>query len=260
MSLLRQNAVVEEEEVLIRTLGLKLTKGHIIKGHAHSWGQVIFASHGVMQVDTKDCRWVVPPQRCLWMPAETDHEIRILTETWMRTIYVKPELSGNLHGVCKVLNVSPLLRELIVEIIGLRMLSKSETTDIHLANVLVDQLAAADEMSMKVTMPTDSRGLRLAQIISADPANRSTLKELSRLAGASPRTLERIFSSETGISVGRWRQQVRFMMAVRLLVEGNTVSQAAFTSGYESPSAFVVMFRRETGFTPAHYIRNLKSG
>ena len=255
MSHIRQSQI-DENDLLVRTLGLKLSNGHIIDGHAHSWGQLIFASRGVMQVDADGSRWAVPPMRCLWMPSGVDHAIRIVAETWMRTIYVRPDLAICLPAECKVLNVSALLREVILETVRLRMLSQSVMTHTHLAAVLIDQLIAADEISLKITMPADSRAVRLADIISGDPGNKSPLNELAKLAGASPRTLERLFVQETGLSVGRWRHQARLMMAIRLLVEGSPVNQAAFASGYESPSAFVAMFRREIGITPGQYLRN----
>ena len=212
-----------------------------------------------MQVDADSNRWAVPPMRCIWMPPGIDHAIRIIAETWMRTIYVRPDLAICLPLKCKVLNVSPLLREVILETVRLRMLSQSVTTHTNLVAVLIDQLMAADETSLKITMPADSRAVRLANIISGDPSNKSPLSELAKLTGASPRTIERLFVRETGLSVGRWRQQVRLMMSIQLLAEGSSVSQAAFTSGYESPSAFVAMFRREIGVTPGQYLHNLKS-
>ena len=259
MSHVRQSVQIDQEALLVRTLGLKLSNGHVIEGHEHSWGQLIFASRGVMQVDADGSRWAVPPMRCLWMPSGIDHETRIIGETWMRTIYIRPDLAVRIPLKCKVLNVSPLLREVILETVRLRMLSQSVTTQTHLAAVLIDQLVAADEMSLKITMPADARAERLANFISGDPADKSPLNELAKLTGASPRTLERLFVQETGLSVGRWRQQARLMMAIQLLVEGNPVNQSAFTSGYESPSAFVAMFRREIGITPGQYLRDLKS-
>lgn len=251
-----QSSQTGEKDLLVRTLGLKLSNGHLIEGHKHSWGQLIFASRGVMQVDAESSRWTVPPMRCLWMPSEVEHAIRIVAETWMRTIYLRPDLAARLPTKCKVMNVSLLLREVILETVRLRMLSQSVATQAHLAAVLIDQLIAADEMSLKITMPGDSRAVRLADIISGDPSNKASLNELAKLAGASPRTLERLFVQETGLSIGRWRQQSRLMMAIRLLVEGNPVNQAAFASGYESPSAFVAMFKREIGTTPGQYLRD----
>lgn len=259
MSPNRQSHQIGEKDLLVRTLGLKLSNGHIIEGHEHSWGQVIFASRGVMQVDAEGARWAVPPMRCLWVPAGISHTVRIIGETWMRTIYVRPDLAAVLPVNCRVLNVSPLLREIILEIVGLRMLSQPVKTHSHLAAVLIDQLTTADEISPKITMPVDPRAVRLADIISSDPANKSPLADLARSAGAGARTLERLFVRETGLSVGRWRLQARLMMAIRLLIEGNPVNEAAFASGYESPSAFVAIFKREIGITPGQYLRDLKS-
>ena len=257
MSHLRQSGQIDERDLLIRTLSLKLSNNHVIEGHEHSWGQIIFASRGVMQVDADGSRWTVPPMRCLWMPPAIDHSIRIIAETWMRTIYVSPGSSVNLPGKCKVLNVSALLRELILEIVRLKMLSNKSKAHVHLTNVLIDQLTASDEVSLKLNMPVDPRALRLANIISSEPSNKAPLGEMARMSGASQRTLERLFLAETGLSIGRWRTQARLMMAVTLLVEGNSVNQAAIVSGYESTSSFVATFKREIGTTPGRYLQTL---
>ncbi len=256
MSRVRQNVQIDENDILVRTLSLKLSNNHLIHGHEHPWGQIVFASRGVMQVDADSSRWAVPPMRCLWMPPSVDHSIKFIGETWMRTIYIGPELAEGLSKGCKILNVPPLLREMMLETVRRRMLLRSVKTDRHLADVLIDQLTAAEEMSLKIIMPVDDRAVRLADIISNDPANRSPLTELARSTGASPRTLERLFVQQTGISIGRWRQQARLMLAIRLLVEGRSVNQAGSESGYESPSAFVAMFKREFGTTPGQYLRN----
>ncbi|HMO79927.1 MAG TPA: helix-turn-helix transcriptional regulator [Pyrinomonadaceae bacterium] len=256
--MLRSRHQSDKSEFLVRTLGLRLSKGHVIESHAHSWGQVIFAANGVMQIDAEDSRWVVPPMRCVWVPPDVGHSILMISETVMRTIYINPTSAGGLPNRCKVLKVSGLLREIILECVRLSMLSGSEPTHVHLASVLLDQLAAADEISLEIRLPNDPRAVRLADLISADASNKAPLGELARAVGASPRTLERIFVRETGLSIGRWRQQARLMLAVRLLVEGNSVGEAAFASGYESPSAFIAMFRSETGTTPGQYIRSLR--
>lgn len=254
MSRIRQTPFIDENAQLVRTLGLKLSNGHVLEGHIHSWGQVIFASRGVMQVDAGKWRWNIPPMRCLWVPAGVEHTIAIVSETWMRTIYLRPDLAANMSPDCKILDVTPLLREVILETVRLKMLSETVASHINLAKVLVDQLTAAGELSLKIAMPQDVRAARLAEIISADPSDKRPLAELAKLAGASARTLERSFVQETGLSVGRWRQRVRLMHGIRLLIEGASVNEAAYASGYESPSAFVAMFKREMGTTPRRYL------
>jgi AraC-like DNA-binding protein len=87
----------------------------------------------------------------------------------------------------------------------------------------------------------------------ADPADRRTLAAWARPAGASVRTLARLFTRETGMGFRGWRQQVRLLRALERLAAGEAVTTVALDLGYDSPSAFVAMFRRALGTTPGRY-------
>lgn len=241
------------EDILVRTMALGFSRGHLIDSHSHSWSQLIFAPHGVMQVEALGVRWIVPPMRFLWMPANVEHTIRFISETMLRTIYIQPSTDG-LPVECKVSSISPLLRELLLETIRIQMLRRTVWEQYTLSCVLLDQLKKADEMPLKLKMPTDARALRLAELLSAHPENRISLRDVARKTGAAPRTLERLFLRETGLSIGYWRRQARLVMSIKLLEEGNSVSEVAFSSGYSSPSAFVKAFREELGETPGQFV------
>lgn len=73
------------------------------------------------------------------------------------------------------------------------------------------------------------------------------------MAGASARTLARIFREETGMTFGHWRQQIRLLAALERLAGGEAVTIVALECGYESPSSFIAMFRRALGVTPGKY-------
>jgi AraC-like DNA-binding protein len=75
------------------------------------------------------------------------------------------------------------------------------------------------------------------------------------MAGASKRTIERIFKDDLGMTFAQWRQQLRLMRAMVLLAEGTKVTHAALESGYSTPSAFISMFRRSMGTTPTMYFK-----
>jgi hypothetical protein len=74
-----------------------------------------------MRVSTDDGVWVVPPQRALWMPAGIEHGIVMLSDTTMRTLYVRDDAAASMPAACQVMSVSPLLRELIVRATELPM-------------------------------------------------------------------------------------------------------------------------------------------
>ncbi len=71
--------------------------------------------------------------------------------------------------------------------------------------------------------------------------------------GASARTLARLFLAETGLSFGDWRSRARLLAALPRLAAGEKVTTIALDLGYESPSAFISMFKRALGKTPSTY-------
>jgi AraC-like DNA-binding protein len=103
--------------------------------------------------------------------------------------------------------------------------------------------------------PTDARALRVADVLLANPGEQHTLTQVCKIAGAGRRTIERRFLEETGMTFGRWRQQLRLMQAMRLLAEGAKITYAALEAGYSTPSAFIFMFRKTLGTTPSAYFR-----
>lgn len=161
----------------------------------------------------------------------------------MRTLYLKPHLARSLPRSCCVLNVSALLKELILHACTVGSLSHRNPSQGHLIHVIVNQLAAIQLVPLQLPNPSDPRALRLARLLLKDPSDRRTLKDLCKVAGASKRTMERLFQADTGMTFAKWRQQLRLMQAMQLLAEGAQVTRAALESGYSTPSAFISMFR-----------------
>jgi len=89
--------------------------------------------------------------------------------------------------------------------------------------------------------------------LSVDPA--TPLAAAAAHAGVSLRTAERRFFAETGMPLGRWRQQARLLAGVRSLASGGDVTESALAAGYESTSAFIAAFRKVFGTTPGQYAR-----
>ena len=225
--------------------------GHVIPRHFHDLDQLVFASRGVMTVRTEQGAWVVPTQRAVWIPAVVPHTITMSGTVAMRTLYLKKGLARMLPRGCCVVNVSPLLRELILHACGLVELTRRKKRQAHLINVILDQLETIQVMPLQLPVPSDPRALRIAEIFSKNASEKRPLKELCKEAGASKRTVERLFQEDLGMSFGKWRQQVRLMQGTRLLAEGAKVTHAALESGYSTPSAFITMFKKFLGTTPA---------
>ncbi|MGA7460866.1 MAG: AraC family transcriptional regulator [Candidatus Korobacteraceae bacterium] len=171
----------------------------------------------------------------------------------MRTLYLRPRLARTLPRECCVVNVSPLLRELILHACGFQTLRKKAARQRHLIDVIVDQLEAIRTVPLQLPHLSDPRAGRVAATLLTDPSSTRTLAQLCKQAGASKRTVERLFLEEAGMTFGKWRQQLRLMQAVRLLASGAPVTQVALEAGYSTPSAFISMFRKLLGTTPSLY-------
>jgi AraC-like DNA-binding protein len=237
----------------VASISADLANGHVVIEHSHPEDQLIFASQGVMTVSTGQGIWVVPPMRAVWIPANTPHSVSMSGPVSMRTLYFLPGLVRRLPGKCFVMNVSPLLKELILHACTRARLYGKAAPERRLIAFLVDQLKAAHSVPLQLPHPSDPRGVRVARALLADPAEQGTLQRLSRSSGASKRTIERIFLAETKMSFRQWRQQLRLLHALELLAAGEKVTAAALDAGYNSPSAFISMFKKQLGATPARY-------
>jgi AraC-like DNA-binding protein len=204
-------------------------------------------------VQTGDGMWVVPTHRAVWIPSAVPHSITMSGSVAMRTLYMTRGLARQLPRRCCVLNVSPLLKELILHACALGALRRTDTRQRHLIHVVLGQLVGVALVPLQLPTPSDPRALRAASILLDDPGDRQPLPRICRDSGASKRTLERLFQHDVGMTFGKWRQQLRLLQALRLLADGAKVTHAALESGYSTPSAFTSMFRRALGTTPSQY-------
>ncbi len=258
MSQKRQPAIFDRlgyQRSEIATLTHDYPPAHVISLHFHDRDQLVYASQGVMTVATREGIWLVPTLRAVWIPAGVPHAITMSGRVAMRTLYLKPQLALTLPRACCVVNVSPLLRELILHACSFHALKRSIPRQRHLIDLITDQLEAIHMVPLQLPHLSDPRARHVAGILLANPTNTRTLAQLCRESGASKRTLERLFQDEVGMTFGRWRQQLRLMHAVRLLAEGAKVTHAALEAGYSTPSAFICMFKKVLGSTPALYFK-----
>jgi len=218
--------------------------------HTHEDHQLAWAASGVLTVLTAGATWVLPPTRALWIPAGLPHETASDGRATMRSLYIRPGLfpvrwTGT--GQPVPVAASPLLAELI-GYLGEPDLGTSRRA--HAEALLADLLTPVPVTTIEVRLPGTPTARRVAEALRADPTDRRTLREWGREVGASERTLARAFAAEAGVPFGRWRTLLRLQAALTMLAAGEPVSRVAGRVGYDTPSAFVAAFRRETGQTP----------
>jgi AraC-like DNA-binding protein/mannose-6-phosphate isomerase-like protein (cupin superfamily) len=263
ISLLRQSEVLTEYDpkrgVSVATLAHDYPSGFQVAEHAHGSDQLIYAISGLMEVSYGQSMWLIPPHFALWIPARTHHRIRMSGPVSMRTLYLRTGLTVRSEPRCAVLHVTPLLRELIVETVRVSQLRVRNRYECALRDLLISQLQRASPLPTFVTLPREARALAVAQAVLRNPAESKAMAALCAEAGASVRTIERVFRKEIGIDFESWRRQVRLTKAVELLVSGFSIKEVAYKIGYRQSSAFVEMFRRTFGIPPKAWISALES-
>jgi AraC-like DNA-binding protein len=239
--------------VWVRTFPLTLLHDHSLATHAHDWDQLTYAAAGVLRVATADASWVVPPHCAVWVPAGVKHAEQMFAPVSVRTLYFAPRIARTLPRECRTLNISSLLRELILHVSRLGALDRRTPSHAHIIGVLLDQMTTVSEVPLQLPLPRDGRALRFAALLQKRPGDTATVAALARQAGASRRTIERLFVHGTGMTVAEWRRRLRLLHAVRLLAEGEPVTTVALEVGYSSVSAFIAVFKRAFGSTPKYF-------
>jgi AraC-like DNA-binding protein len=125
--------------------------------------------------------------------------------------------------------------------------------------VLLDELRQAPETPLHLPMARDERAMRVIEALLKDPGDSRDLEQWGIVAGASGRTLSRLFVAETGLTFAVWRKRLQLQEAIKRLDAGQQVTRIAFDLGYQSMSAFIEMFRKEMGASPGHYARQQKT-
>ena len=231
-----------------------------VAAHSHDWGQLIYAYSGVLEVTTPVGHYLVPPSRAVWMPPEVPHEVSSLCGAELSSVYISTCESQLLGSECYVVEVTNLLRELIIEALQQPVEYDWKGRAGRMFRTLRDQIVTAKQTPLHLPLPTDDRLLKLCSELQRDPASKRNLESWGEYVGASSRTLQRLFQKETGLSFRGWRQQLRLQVALQQMVSStDSITKISADLGYESSSTFIAMFRQQLGQTPGEYLKSVRS-
>ena len=243
-----------------------------IEPHRHAWAQVAYSATGVLRVTAGRHTYIVPPSRAVWIPPGVVHVVTVVEDAELRTLYLQlaagqdgpaPLAPLSADGMdaergrtpwqrCRVLEVSPLLRELVEQLVALPK-SQAAARERCLAALVQDELRRANPVPLGVGLPSDKRLLALCEAVLDDPARHATLQGWAGEAGASVRTVARLFRQELGTTFAAWRQQVLLAKALSMAARKRPMAHIAAELGYASASAFSAMVRRSVGVPPSRF-------
>ena len=230
--------------------------GAVVAPHCHERAQLLYAADGVMRVATSAGTWIVPPQRAVWIPLGVEHELLMIGAVAMRTLYIAADVAPGLPSTCTVVNVSPLLRELILAAMEEPVEYAVDSRGAAIAALLLHEIAAIKTIALHLPLPHDARTAKACSLVLERIRDDVGLDDLATAVGVSSRSLSRLFRRETGMSFQIWRQQARLSEALVRLAAGQPIATVSADLGYASSSAFITMFKRMLGTTPGRYFRD----
>jgi AraC-like DNA-binding protein/quercetin dioxygenase-like cupin family protein len=227
--------------------------GHKVEPHSHTRSQLLHASTGVVTVSTAQGRWMVPPDHAMWIPAGIVHSVETHGLVRMRSVYVSPDAHPQQRQNLHVLQMSDLLRNLIVEAVGGN--DEADPRARAIRQLILLELPRLAERPFILPFPANARLSKLCRDFVASPTPHVVIDEWAAEAGMSRRSFTRAFQRETGLSLSMWRRQATLFAALPRLADGASVTSIALDLGYESAPAFTTMFRKMLGISPRNYMR-----
>jgi AraC-like DNA-binding protein len=224
--------------------------------HQHRKGQLVLALHGAVTCQVAGALWIVPPQCGVWIPGNMPHSNRATANARLTHLFVEPD-SVALPQQCCTLSISPMIREMILRLADEPLDYERGGHADRLARVLLDELALMPMERLYLPVSDHPKIRQMADALHANPADRSTVAQWATRLAMSERSLARLVVKETGLTLGRWRQQLHLLVAVRELASGVSVQRVSEDLGYESVTAFITMFKKALGLPPARYFAAL---
>jgi AraC-like DNA-binding protein len=248
---------LDPDDVLAPAIAVRVevpeTKAEV-PDHRHRKGQLVFALGGGVTCRVPSGLWMVPPHCGVWIPGGMEHSNIATANAQIFFVYIEPGAS-DLPDRCCTLSISPLLREVIVELAD-RAQDDDARSDL-MTRLLLTELPRMPVQQLHLPISSEPRLRRIAQALAEDTADRSTLAEWARRLALSESSLARLVIKETGLTFGRWRQQLHLIVAIRELASGASVQQVSADLGYESVTAFITMFKKALGKPPAKYLSSV---
>ncbi|TSD89053.1 AraC family transcriptional regulator [Mycobacterium sp. KBS0706] len=226
---------------------------YVILPHRHRRSQLLYGSNGVLMARTEQGRWVVPPERAVWIPGGIIHDVQPIGAVSMRSVYVEPDAVPGLPTECRVVGVSPLMRSLLMEAVNLPLEYDLDGRDGLVMALILQEIARMPVLPLNLPLPGHAALAARCRRFLEGPTPHDTIDDWCGALGMSRRAFTRLFRQETGLSLSAWRQQACLFAALPRLAAGEAVTTVALDLGYDSAAAFTTMFKRLLGAPPSRY-------
>ncbi|MBD9403239.1 helix-turn-helix transcriptional regulator [Comamonas sp. CMM02] len=235
---------------------------HVVPPHSHPHGHLIYASTGVLLVKAATGQWLVPPTTAVWLRPCVEHELMAMTAVTAHGIFIAEHIAKELPQMDCVVNVSPLMREIISALVYGPLEPPLQLRDALLGQLLVQELKTVGHLPFYLPWPDDQQMSEVCEYLMRHPSHANNADSIAQRYAMTSKTLHRRFLKSTGMNFGQWRQKMRLIKSIEMLLQGRAIITVAAQSGYDSHSAYCVAFKKTFGCPPSEFIaaaRNIKN-
>lgn len=247
--------VLDSYSLKVGGAAVSYPQGHIVPMHQHRSGHLVYADRGLLRVETENGRWLVPPTSAVWLRPGVPHRLIAPVALQAFGLFVSEEASRDLPSTDCVVQVSDLLRALIIRLTSLGHPAAPSRTGHLLGELLIEELRTPPPLPLHLPWPQDEKIKLVCDTLMADPSHENTADQWASAVALGVKTFHRHFLKSTGITFGRWRQRLRLMSSLTLLTQEASITEAALASGYDSHSAYTHAFKKQFGVPPSAFAR-----
>ena len=231
--------------------------GYVIAPHSHRRAQLLYAIRGVMAIDADHGRWIVPPTRGVWIKQGELHSVRMHGDVSMHTLFIDADAAAGLPTSTCVLDIQPLMKALIVEIVQAGLSYVPDSREARIAQLILDEIRLYPALPFHLPWPSSPRLKQICEQMTQQLEDAKPSQQWALQLGISDKSFHRHFKQETGITFGQWREQARMLKALEAIAQGDKLLHVALSVGYQSQSAFSAVFKKHFGLSPSAYYQNL---
>ncbi|MCP4177671.1 MAG: AraC family transcriptional regulator [bacterium] len=224
--------------------------------HHHPRGQLICPGRGLVKAKSKLGLWIVPPSQSLWIPPMIEHQILLPNSVSVTFLFIDPSVTLDLSKTCRVMTMNNFMHELINKAVKIGNNYLANTPEFRIMQIIIDELKKLHPAPLYLPFAKDERIVRVMNLLIKTPGSQKTMDYFASLACTSTKNLNRLFYKETGLTFGNWRKQLIILESIGKLNKGLSVTEVAIDMGYTSVSAFIAMFKKNTGKTPGETVLN----
>ncbi len=225
--------------------------------HQHEWGQAIFVTGYMLELDVADRRLQAPAEMAVWIPPGQRHSSYNHQQAQLHILNIATDCCSDMPEHACLLTPDAITRAIMNEFAARRLTHPQSEEEWRLCAVLIDRLRQAPIQTSFLPGSDDKFLAPILRALEAQPGDNTTLAQWAQRVFTTERTLARRFQQQLNISFSEWRQRLRFLRAIALLEQGMSVQAIAYELGYSSASALIVMFRQQAGTTPERYRNRL---